>query len=67
MIIRTPIELGAASKDRRRKLQLRQQHLAEKVGVSRQWLIEVEKGKPGAEIGPIIPYPGRAGHHPSSQ
>lgn len=54
MIIRTPAELGATIKDRRRKLQLRQQQLAEQVGVSRQWLIEVEKGKPGAEIGLIF-------------
>jgi HTH-type transcriptional regulator / antitoxin HipB len=54
MIIRTPVELGATIKDRRRKLRLGQRDLAEKVGVSRQWLIEVEKGKPGAEIGLIF-------------
>jgi HTH-type transcriptional regulator/antitoxin HipB len=54
MIIRTPAELGAAIKDRRRRLRLGQQQLAEKVGVSRQWLIEVERGKPGAEIGLIF-------------
>lgn len=35
-------------------MQLRQRDLAEKVGVSRQWLIEVERGKPGAEIGLIF-------------
>jgi len=54
MIIRTPVELGATIRDRRRRLQLGQRDLAEKVGVSRQWLIEVEKGKPGAEIGLIF-------------
>ena len=54
MIIRTPVELGATIRDRRRKLQLGQRDLAEKVGVSRQWLIEVEKGKAGAEIGLIF-------------
>jgi DNA-binding XRE family transcriptional regulator len=51
MIIRTPAELGATIKDRRPNLQPGQRHLAERVGVSRQWLIEVERGKPGAEIG----------------
>lgn len=54
MIIRTPRELGATIKDRRRKLHLGQRELAEKVGVSRQWLIEVEKGKPGAEVGLVF-------------
>jgi len=54
MIIRTPVELGAAIRDRRRKLHLGQRDLAEKVGVSRQWIIEVEKGKPGAEVGLIF-------------
>jgi HTH-type transcriptional regulator/antitoxin HipB len=54
MIIRTPAELGATIKDRRRQLRLGQQQLAEKVGVSRQWLIEVERGKSGAEIGLVF-------------
>jgi HTH-type transcriptional regulator / antitoxin HipB len=54
MIVRTPTELGAAIKDRRRKLRLEQRTLAEKAGVSRQWLIEVEKGKARAEIGLIL-------------
>ncbi len=51
MIIRTPQELGATLKDRRRRLHLGQQELAVKVGVSRRWVIEAEKGKPGTEIG----------------
>jgi len=54
MFVRTPVDLGATIRDRRRKLQLGQRDLAGKVGVSRQWLIEVEKGKPGAEIGLIF-------------
>jgi HTH-type transcriptional regulator/antitoxin HipB len=28
--------------------------LAKKAGTSRKWLVEVEKGKPGAEIGLIL-------------
>lgn len=54
MIIRTPLELGATIKDRRRRLHLGQHDLAAKVGVSRQWVIDVEKGKRGTEIGLIF-------------
>jgi HTH-type transcriptional regulator/antitoxin HipB len=54
MIIRTPLELGATIKDCRRRLHLGQHDLAAKVGVSRQWVIDVEKGKPGTEIGLIF-------------
>ena len=54
MRIRTPIDLGAVIRDRRKKLQLDQKSLAAKVGVSRQWIVEVEKGKPGAEIGLVL-------------
>ena len=54
MRIRTPIDLGAVIRDRRKKLQLDQKSLADKVGVSRQWVVEVEKGKSGAEIGLVL-------------
>jgi HTH-type transcriptional regulator/antitoxin HipB len=54
MRIRTPADLGAMIRDRRTKLGLHQKPLAEKVGVSRQWIVEVEKGKPRAEIGLIL-------------
>jgi HTH-type transcriptional regulator / antitoxin HipB len=54
MLISTPSEVGAAIRDGRRRLGLDQRTLAEKVGVSRQWLIEVEKGKAGAEIGLVL-------------
>ena len=54
MRIRTPIDLGAVIRDRRRRLQLDQKSLADKVGVSRQWIVEVEKGKPRAEIGLVL-------------
>lgn len=54
MLIRTPSEIGAAIRDGRRRLGLDQRTLAEKVGVSRQWLIDVEKGKPGAEVGLVL-------------
>lgn len=54
MIVRNPAALGAVIRDRRRELGLEQRALAEKVGVSRHWIIDVEKGKPGAEIGLIF-------------
>jgi HTH-type transcriptional regulator / antitoxin HipB len=54
MRIRTITDLGALIRDRRTKLGLDQKTLAAKVGVSRQWIVEVEKGKPRAEIGLLL-------------
>lgn len=54
MIVRTPTDVGALIRQRRRALQLDQRSLAERVGVSRQWLIDVERGKPRAELGLIL-------------
>ena len=54
MRIRTPADLGSLIRDRRIKLGLDQRSLAQKVGVSRQWIVEVEKGKPRAEIGLLL-------------
>jgi y4mF family transcriptional regulator len=54
MRIRTPTDLGALIRDRRIKLALDQRALAQKVGVSRQWIVEVEKGKPRAEVGLVL-------------
>lgn len=54
MLLRTPIDMGSAIRDRRRRLALDQDELAARVGVSRKWIIEVEKGKPRAEIGLLL-------------
>ena len=54
MRIRTPAELGALIRDHRTRLRLDQKSLADKVGVSRQWIIDVEKGKPGAPVGLVL-------------
>ncbi len=54
MIVRNPAALGAVIRDRRREIGLEQRALADKVGVSRHWVIDVEKGKPGAEIGLVL-------------
>jgi HTH-type transcriptional regulator / antitoxin HipB len=54
MLLRTPKDLGALIRQRRRDLGLDQGTLAERVGVSRQWIIEAERGKPRAEIGLVL-------------
>lgn len=54
MRIRTPADLGAVIRDGRTKLGLDQKSLATRVGVSRQWIVEAEKGKPRAEIGLLL-------------
>ncbi len=45
MKLRTAKDIGAAIRDWRKKRGLDQGQLAEKVGVSRRWIVQVEKGK----------------------
>jgi HTH-type transcriptional regulator/antitoxin HipB len=52
--LRTAKDLGAFIRERRRRLGLDQRALAERVGVSRQWIIEAEQGKPRAAIGLLL-------------
>ena len=54
MQIRTPRDLGLVIRDRRRRLKLSQTDLARKVGVGRQWIASVERGKPGVELGLVL-------------
>jgi HTH-type transcriptional regulator/antitoxin HipB len=54
MRLRTPLDIGQAIRDKRRRLGLDQDDLAKRVGVSRKWLIDVERGKPGAPIGLLL-------------
>lgn len=54
MHIRTPKDIGAILRESRQKAGLDQAELARRVGVSRQWLVEVERGKPRAEVGLIL-------------
>ena len=49
-MLRTSRDLGVVIRQRRKKLRWDQAQLAERVGVSRQWVIEMEKGKPRAEL-----------------
>jgi HTH-type transcriptional regulator/antitoxin HipB len=54
MFIRTPSDLGAAIRDRRRQLELDQATLARRIGVSRQWVIAIERGRSRAELGLVL-------------
>lgn len=54
MRLRTPVDFGAAIHDRRLRAGLTQAALARKVGVGRQWIVEVEKGKPGAPLALVL-------------
>ncbi|MBY0510627.1 MAG: helix-turn-helix transcriptional regulator [Rhodospirillaceae bacterium] len=54
MLVRTANDLGTAIRDHRKRRGWDQQTLASHVGVSRQWIIDVEKGKPGASIGLVL-------------
>lgn len=54
MLITTPRDIGAAIKERRKQLGLGQAELAARAGVSRQWLIQVEGGKPGVALGLVL-------------
>jgi HTH-type transcriptional regulator/antitoxin HipB len=49
-VIRTTADVAALIRDRRHKLGLDQGALAKRVGVGREWIIEIEKGKPRAGI-----------------
>jgi HTH-type transcriptional regulator/antitoxin HipB len=52
--IRTAADVGALIRDRRRVLALDQAELAQKIGVSRLWVNQVERGKPGANLGLVL-------------
>ena len=54
MIIRNPRDLGKLLRDRREQQSLSQQALADEIGASRYWVMDVEKGKSTAEVGLIL-------------
>jgi y4mF family transcriptional regulator len=54
MRLRTPADFAAIIRDRRLKLGLNQASLARKVGVGRQWIVELEGGKPGAPLDLVL-------------
>jgi y4mF family transcriptional regulator len=54
MTIRTPADLGAVIRERRKGLGLDQAELARRIGVSRQWVIGIERGRARAELGLVL-------------
>lgn len=52
--LKTPDDFGNLIRQRRKALAWGQAELAHAVGVSRRWVIQTEKGKPGAELGLIL-------------
>lgn len=49
-VLKTPSDLGHVIRQRRKALGWDQARLAYETGVSRQWVIDIEKGKPRAEL-----------------
>ncbi len=54
MNIRNAKDVGLLIRDRRRALGLDQQELARRVGATRAWVIQIEKGKPRAELALVL-------------
>ena len=54
MRLRTSQDIGLAIRERRRALQLDQAELARRAGVSRQWVIGIEKGKGRADLSLVL-------------
>ena len=54
MLLRTPHDIGAFIRQRRRELGFDQRTLAKRVGVSRLWIIEIEAGKPRAALALVL-------------
>lgn len=48
--VRTPVDLGAVIRTRRKQLKLDQAALAKRIGVSRYWVIMIERGHARAEL-----------------
>ena len=50
MQLRTAADFGALIKSRRRARKIGQAEMAAAIGVSRQWVVTMEKGRSGAEL-----------------
>jgi HTH-type transcriptional regulator/antitoxin HipB len=46
--------IGAIVRERRHELGLDQQSFASRIGASRYWVVQMEQGKEGAEIGRVL-------------
>lgn len=54
MLVRSAKDIGLFIRDSRKRKNLDQSQLAAMIGVNRRWVMEVEKGKPRAEVGLVL-------------
>ena len=54
MRLRTPGELGALVREKRRALKLSQSAVAKRAGTSREWIVDLEKGKPRVPLSLVL-------------
>ena len=54
MRISHPFDLALAVRGRRKQLKLRQSEVARAAGVGREWLVDLEHGKPTVEVGKVL-------------
>jgi HTH-type transcriptional regulator/antitoxin HipB len=54
MFIKTPKEIGMLVRDRRKARRWTQDTLAQRLGVSRLWVVQLEQGKSTAQIGLVL-------------
>ncbi len=54
MLIRSPADLGALIRDRRKRLGLGQAELAARIGVNRKWVTSIERGRAHAELALVL-------------
>lgn len=54
MQVKTSTDIGALVRDRRTQQAWTQEELATRVGVSRLWIVQLEKGKPTAQVGLVL-------------
>lgn len=54
MHIRSPRDLGLVIRETRRSQKLTQAQLAARAGVTREWVVALERGNPGAEVGRVF-------------
>ena len=52
--LRTPREIGLLLRDARKRAKLGQADLAERIGTSRKWVVDAERGNPGAALGTVL-------------
>jgi HTH-type transcriptional regulator/antitoxin HipB len=54
MLVLGLVDIGAVIRDRRKHLKLNQAAFAKQIGVSRQWVIEIDHGHARAALGLVL-------------